>query len=246
MCLSRFAFVSLTFFCCLSHPRLIPGVSLFAFYCSIFVNICRSLGHFVNLFKRGKQRSVIFSSFAFIKHFCLIIIPPFPYSQAAPDVVEEVKREIEAVKAKISQNSVVHCLQFLRQLLSRPPGAFDAHAAMAALEHLSDVARENGDELAPRYNAILKQTRGLSGNPAIQHILLKLLETKEEIAIANEIEKATKNSSASLRPLSGQVSSTRHLPAPSQPYPMTCFACGLRGHTARNCRARRGRRFQRI
>ena len=35
---------------------------------------------------------------------------------------------------------------------------------MAALEHLSDTARENGDEHAPRYNAILKQTRGLFGH----------------------------------------------------------------------------------
>lgn len=61
---------------------------------------------------------------------------------------------------------------------------FDVLAAMAALKHLADTARENVDEQALRYNAILKQTRGLIGNPAIQCVLLKLLGTKEEIAIA--------------------------------------------------------------
>ena len=86
--------------------------------------------------------------------------------QAAPDVVDEVKREIEAVKSKIPENTVNQALQNLRQLLSRTPGVFDVHWAMAALEHLSDTARENGDEHAPRYNAILKQTRGLFGHQA--------------------------------------------------------------------------------
>ena len=108
----------------------------------------------------------------------------FVFPQAAPDVVDEVKGEIDAVKSKISENTVKQALQNLRQLLSRPPGVFDVHSAMAALEHLSDIGRENGDEHVPRYNAILKQTRGLSGHQAIQRILLKLLGTKEEIAIA--------------------------------------------------------------
>lgn len=88
--------------------------------------------------------------------------------QAAADVVDEVKREIEAVKSKISKNTVSQALQNLRQLLSHPHGVFYVHLAMAALEHLSDIAWENGEEHAPRYNAILKQTRGLFGNQAIQ------------------------------------------------------------------------------
>ena len=46
----------------------------------------------------------------------------FVFPQAAPDVVDEVKREIEAVKSKISENTVKQALQNLRQLLSRPPG----------------------------------------------------------------------------------------------------------------------------
>ena len=78
----------------------------------------------------------------------------FLFPQASPDVVDEVKREIEAVKSKISENTVKQALQNLRQLFSRPPGVFDVHSAMAALEHLSDIARENGDKHAPRYNAM--------------------------------------------------------------------------------------------
>lgn len=195
--------------------------------------------------KRENGAVYIFLYYVF-KHLSLLFFSLSYTSQAVPNAVDEVKREIEEVKSKISQNSVIQSLRFLRQLLSRPPGVFDAHAAMAALEHLSDIARENGDELAPRYNAILKQTRGLSSNPAIQQILLKLLGTKEEIAIAKEIEKATKNSSASPMPLSGQVLSAQRSPARNQPYPITCFACGQRGHIARNCRARRGRRSSRF
>lgn len=85
----------------------------------------------------------------FVYPFFFILFP-----QASPDVVDEVKREIEAVKSKISENTVEQALQNLRQLLSRPPGVFDVHSAMAALEHLSDIARENGDKHAPRYNAM--------------------------------------------------------------------------------------------
>ena len=175
--------------------------------------------------------------------FCLSFFFVFP--QAAPDVVDEVKREIEAVKSKISENTVKQALQNLRQLLSRPPGVFDVHSAMAALEHLSDIGRENGDEHVPRYNAILKQTRGLSGHQAIQRILLKLLGTKEEIAIAKEIEKATKSNPLSPPLFSSQVSNGQRPPARARPYVITCYACGLRGNIARNCRARRGRNFER-
>ena len=129
------------------------------------------------------------SPFSKLLHF--VYVPPRYSLQATPDVVDDVKRETEAVKSNITVN---YALQNLRQLLSRPSGEFDVHLAIVALEHLPDIARENGDEHAPRYNAILKQTRGLFGNQGIQRILLKLLGTKEEIATAKEIEKATINS----------------------------------------------------
>ena len=92
------------------------------------------------------------------------------------------------MKSKLSQNTVAHALQFLHQLLSRPPWASDVHASMAALEHLVDA-----DADVSHYNAILRQTRSLAESPVLQRVLLKLLGSKEEIAMAKEIDKATKS-----------------------------------------------------
>ncbi|XP_068753244.1 uncharacterized protein [Montipora capricornis] len=118
---------------------------------------------------------------------------PAPAPEPVLNPMEDVKKDFEAVKSKLSQNTVAHALQNIGQLLSRPPGAFDAHATMAALEHLVDTARENADAEILRYNAILRQTRGLAENPALQRVLLKFLGSKEEIAIDKEIDKATKS-----------------------------------------------------
>ena len=54
------------------------------------------------------------------------------FHKPVPDATEDVKKDIEAVKSKLSRNTVAHALQFLCQLLSLPPGAFDVHASMAA------------------------------------------------------------------------------------------------------------------
>ena len=143
-----------------------------------------------------------------------------------------VQREIAEVKNKLDQNSVHNALQTVKQLISRPAGIFDVHAVVAALEHLVDTAREKNDAQASHYNS----TRPLSSHASFQPVLLKLLGEKEEIAIAKEIEKAFKHSS-SVRPLMGN---------PRMPYlnprvTITCYACGLRGHIARNCRVRTAR-----
>ena len=82
--------------------------------------------------------------------------------------------------------------KYVRQLLSRPPSIFDAFAAAAALEQLCDVAREKGHDRANRFSIILRQTRLLMGSPTFQQVLLKLLGSDEEVAIAKEIQKAVK------------------------------------------------------
>ena len=83
-------------------------------------------------------------------------------------------------------------LKHVRQLLSRPPTIFDAFATWAALEKLCDVAREKGHDRANRFAIILRQTRPLMGSPTFQQVLLKLLGSDEEVAIAKEIQKAVK------------------------------------------------------
>ena len=119
---------------------------------------------------------------------------------------------------------------------------------MAVLEHLVDGARENADAEILRHNAILRQTRGLAENPALQRVLLKVLGSKEEIAIAKEFDKATKSYSP-IPLLRGLRTSAQHAFPRAQPYNLSgtrtngtvCFACGLHGHIARNCRVIRGR-----
>ena len=56
------------------------------------------------------------------------------------------------------------------------------------------------------------------------------------IAIAKEIEKTLKHGS-NVRPLMGNAG----LPYTSFRIPITCYACGLRGHIARNCRVKKAR-----
>lgn len=134
------------------------------------------------------------------------------------------------VNSKISQNTVSQAFQNFRQLLLHPPGVFDVHSAMAAFEHLSDNAPENGDQHARRYKAILKQTKGLFENQAIQRILLRLLGTKEEITIAKEIEKSTKSNPPSLPLFSSQVFNSQLPLARAHSY-INCYACGLEHST---------------
>ena len=45
---------------------------------------------------------------------------------------------------------------------------------------------------AKRFAIILRQTRPLMGSPTFQQVLLKLLDSDEEVATAKEIQKAVK------------------------------------------------------
>ena len=136
----------------------------------------------------------------------------------------------------------------LRHELSKPMGIFDPFVTVAALENLVDVARENGDTNAHRYNSIYKQTRSLHQTPQFQSLLLKLVGDKQEMEIAKLIEKSLKHSSpawpapANPQEQSGplrfleSVSLQRRPFSSLQPISMfRCYNCRCVGHFAWNC-----------
>ena len=107
-----------------------------------------------------------------------------------PQAVADLKKELDLLRQQHDAGSVDSALGVLRQLLARSAGIFDPRATLTALEQLVDVAREKADDRATRFGIILKQTRTLLYNPSFQHLLLKLIGSKEEVGIAKEIQKA--------------------------------------------------------
>ena len=93
------------------------------------------------------------------------------------------------MKMKADVSMVEITLATLQLLVSKPSALFDPYAALAALEHLVDSAREVRDERAKRYAVILRQCRPLVHNSAMQSVLTKLVADKEEAEVANVIEK---------------------------------------------------------
>ena len=65
--------------------------------------------------------------------------------------------------------------------------------AIAALEHLVNVARDKGDSEAEKYSIILRQCRPLVGSKALHSVLIKLVATKQEAEVAKVVEKALKS-----------------------------------------------------
>lgn len=146
------------------------------------------------------------------------------------------------LKELSKEKSVETALKHVRQLLSRPPSIFDAFATWAALEELCDTAREKGHDRANRFSIILRQTRPLMRSPTFQPVLLKLVGSEEEVAIAKEIHKAVKQF-----PVTGPrvPSAPPGSSATRQPSPVVCFNCGRRGHIARSCwRPQNSRKFR--
>lgn len=100
-----------------------------------------------------------------------------------------MKKKLDLLHQQHNVSSVDSGLGVLCQLLDRSVLTFDAHATLAALEQLVDVAREKVDEKANCFGIILRQTRVLLFNGGL---LLKLIESTEKVAIAKEIQKALK------------------------------------------------------
>jgi len=149
----------------------------------------------------------------------------------------DLQKQVDDLRS-LQNCSVESALRHLRELLARPPAIFDPFAAVAALEALVDAARQHSAENASRYSTILKQTRPLTSNPALQNVLIKLVGTEEEVAVAREIQKALKAASTNHR-----LGAPYQVPSPAprasrDGRPLVCYWCGLEGHVMRNCRRR--------
>ncbi|KAJ7331139.1 hypothetical protein OS493_020841 [Desmophyllum pertusum] len=106
--------------------------------------------------------------------------------------IQKLQRELDELKKKSDMNQVDYAINQLQQLISRPASIFDRFAALAALEHVVNVAHEKGDDRALRHSIILRQCRQLVDSPALQSALTKLVASKEEAEVAKVLEKAVK------------------------------------------------------
>ena len=150
--------------------------------------------------------------------------------------MDTIKKELEDLKKAREMGSTEAALRQARQVLMKPAAIFDPHVAIAALEHLVDTAKGNSSDNATKYAIILRQTRPLVDNQMLQPLLLKLIGSDDEVRIAKEIQKTVK-AGATVRP---EVSKSAYTAIPSWNQPRMafsgeCFACGARGHIARNC-----------
>ena len=77
-------------------------------------------------------------------------------------------------------------------VISRPAALVDPYAAIAALDEVVNVRKDNKGDRATRFEIVLRQCRPLINNPALQQILIKLVASKEEAEVANVIAKLNK------------------------------------------------------
>lgn len=103
------------------------------------------------------------------------------------------RKELEQTKQSADSQIVQTALASVEKLIKKTPELFDQYAAIAALEHLVNVARDKGDSEAEKYSIILRQCRPLVGSKALHSVLIKLVATKQEAEVAKVVKKALKS-----------------------------------------------------
>lgn len=153
--------------------------------------------------------------------------------------LEALRAEIEALKTNRPVSGRVDAaLQLVRQLASAPARLRDPTMISSALQNLSDEARCVSDPKTAEYEAILRQTRPLVYRPEFGDVIISLLGTKEETAVASVIAKMVKGSGQPFvhpyrRQTGGRGSRGRQGRGR-----MVCFGCGRPGHFQRHCTSR--------
>ena len=154
--------------------------------------------------------------------------------------IRELQNQLLELKRTSASNSVGTALFSLQQELAKPTPVFDPYKALAGLESLVDLARDNADPRTKRFGTILRQCRPLLGKSQFQSILLKLVGDKEDVEVAKAIQKSLRPSApwgpsiVSRPPRPGSPRRSIDFGYAPRP-PPTCFNCRRRGHIARFC-----------
>ena len=78
----------------------------------------------------------------------------------------------------------------MQEEITEPAAISHPYASIAKLEQLVRIACEQHDPKGKRYNAVMKQCRPLIQAPQLQATMVKLVENKEDIEVAKEIQKS--------------------------------------------------------
>jgi len=99
----------------------------------------------------------------------------FFFVTSRPATVGVLKKELEDWKKKIDSSAVESTLSSLQMVISGPAALVDPHAAIAALDEVVNVRKDNKGGRVIRFEIVLRQCRPLINNPAFQQILIKLV-----------------------------------------------------------------------
>ena len=109
------------------------------------------------------------------------------------------------MQSALNVSKVNQSLESVRLLASRPAALLDPFALLAALEQLSDHAREANHPQRKKFDAIFKQCRPLANSNSFAKVVLQILGDKEEKDVASQIRKIFKGHSSPRSSAPGQA-----------------------------------------